>query len=213
MSKKLNVLVDPHFRKMGEIFSTEDRARLYAIADVTWGQDDPMPLDDATASLTRANAVVCANWRYGDALYNAPNLRAILTVSGGFPLDFDYDYCFDKRIRVMTAAPAFGPQVAEMALGMAIASAREVVQCDRDMRNGTEKYLWHGNLTTFPLFKQEVGFIGYGGLAKALHPLLKPFGCNISVYDPWLGDGYLRQQGVTPVDLDTLLSKSRVSLT
>ncbi|MEZ4623126.1 MAG: NAD(P)-dependent oxidoreductase [Caldilineaceae bacterium] len=51
------------------------------------------------------------------------------------------------------------------------------------------------------LYKQPVGLIGYGGLAKALQPLLAPFGCPISVYDPWLGRGYLQHQGVTPVDL------------
>ncbi|MBV7330569.1 hydroxyacid dehydrogenase [Chloroflexi bacterium TSY] len=197
MSNKINVLVDPHFRKMDEIFSTEDKTRLHNIADVVWGRDEPMPLEDATGALTQTDAVVCSNWRYGDALYKAPKLRAILTVSGGFPLDFDYDYCFDRRIRVMSAAPAFGPQVAE-------------VEGDRDMRAGNEQYLWSGNATTFPLFGQSVGFIGYGGLARALHPLLEPFGCNISAYDPWLGDGYLRRQGITPVDLETLLTTSRI---
>ena len=210
MAEKMKVLVDPHFRKMDEIFSVADKERLYDLVDVVWGQDEPMPLEAAITALNAVDVVICANWRYGDALYSAPNLRAILTVSGGFPLDFDYDYCFDKRIRVMSAAPGFGPQVAEMALGLAIASAREIVACDRDMREGTETYLWHGNLTTFPIVRHEVGFIGYGGLAQALHPLLKPFGCNISVYDPWLSQGYLRRQDVTPVDLDTLLTNSRI---
>jgi len=209
MSQKLNVLVDPHFRRMDELFSTADLARLHALVNVTWGQDEPMALADATAALADADAVICANWRYGDALYHAPKLRAILTVSGGFPLDFDYDYCFDKRIRVSTAAPAFGPQVAEMALGMAIAAARAILPGDRAMRAGTEQYSYRGNVGTFSLYNQPVGLIGYGGLASALQPLLAPFGCAISVYDPWLGEGYLRRQGVTPVDLDTLLSGSR----
>ena len=211
MSKKINVLVDPAFRRMAEIFSVADQARLYEVAEVIWGQDEPMDPADAAAALTQAEAVICANWRYGDALYQAPQLRAILTVSGGFPLDFDYDYCFDKRIRVLSVAPAFGPQVAEMALGMAIAAAREIVGGDRAMRAGTEAYLHQGNVGTFSLYGQPVGFIGFGGLARALQALLQPFGCPISVYDPWLGDGYLRRQGVTPVDLETLLAQSRVT--
>lgn len=210
MAAKINVLVDPHFRRMEEIFSNADRARLDEVAEVVWGKDEPMPLADATNALVEAEAVVCANWRYGDALYDAPKLRAILTVSGGFPLDFDYDYCFDQRIRVLSVAPAFGPQVAEMALVMAIAASRDLVGGDRAMRNGSEQYLHHGNIDTFSLFNQPVGFIGYGGLANALQPLLQPFGCAISVYDPWLSPGYLQRQGVTPVDLDTLLAQSRV---
>ncbi len=167
MYQKLKVLLDPHSRRIEEIFSPADRARLYALADIIWDRDEPMPPTAATAALAEVDAVICANWRYGDALYHAPQLRAILTVSGGFPLDFDYDYCFDKRIRVLTVAPAFGPQVAEMALGMAIAAAREIVIGDRAMRNGTEQYLFRGNATTFSLYNQPVGFIGYGGLARA----------------------------------------------
>ena len=209
MPEKINVLLDPHFLRMDEIFSVTDLARLHEVANVIWGQDEPMPLAEAKQALATADAVICANWRYGDALYDASNLRAILTVSGGFPLDFDYDYCFDKRIRVSTAAPAFGPQVAEMALGMALAAARDIVVGDRAMRSGTEQYLHHGNVGTFSLYNQPVGFIGYGGLAHALQPLIAPFGCPISVYDPWLGNGYLRRQDVIPVDLDTLLSTSR----
>jgi phosphoglycerate dehydrogenase-like enzyme len=46
-------------------------------------------------------------------------------------------------------------------------------------------------------------------LARSLKSLLDPFGCPIQVYDPWLTGTYLREQGVTPVDLDTLLSTSR----
>ena len=55
-----------------------------------------------------------------------------------------------------------------------------------------------------------MGFIGFGGLARALKPLLDPFGCPIQVFDPWLTDSYLRTQKVSPVDLDTLLSTSKV---
>jgi phosphoglycerate dehydrogenase-like enzyme len=209
MATKLNVLLDPHARRIDEIFSAADLARLHTIANVHWGQDAPMPQEQAAAALADAEVVICATWRYGDALYRAPKLRAILTVSGGFPLDFDYEYCFDHRMRVLSVAPAFGPQVAEMALGMAIAAAREIVSGDRAMRAGTELYLHRGNVGAFSLFNQPVGLIGYGGLARALQPLLAPFGCAISVYDPWLSAGYLARQGVMPVDLDTLLATSR----
>ena len=93
---------------------------------------------------------------------------------------------------------------------MAIAAARDITGGDRAMRAGTEQYLHHGNIGTFSLYNQPVGFIGYGGLARALQPLLTPFACDINVYDPWIGRGYLQRQSVTPVDLDTLLSTSRL---
>jgi phosphoglycerate dehydrogenase-like enzyme len=71
-------------------------------------------------------------------------------------------------------------------------------------------YNRYGNVGTFTLYDKPVGFIGFGGLARSLKPLLAPFRCPIQVYDPWLPASYLRRQGVTPVDLETLLATSRV---
>jgi phosphoglycerate dehydrogenase-like enzyme len=209
--EKPRVLVDPHGRRMGEIFAPDDLARLHEVAEVIWGRDEPMPPDAAREALRSAVAVVCGTWRYGDeALAEATQLRAILTVSGAFPVEFDYPQCFARNIRVLSAAPAFGPQVAELALGLAIAAGRDIVAADRAMRAGEERWLHAGNEGTFLLAGKQVGFIGYGGLGCALRPLLAPFGCPVAVYDPWLGDGYLRSQGLQPCDLPTLLDDSRV---
>lgn len=208
MTEKPRVVVDPHFRRMDEIFSDADLARLRGIAEVVWGRDEPMPVEEARAALADAVAVVCAGWRYGEVPDGV--LRAIIDVSGGFPEGLDYARCFARGIRVLSAAPAFGPQVAEMALGLALAASREIAAGDRAMREGRERWGHDGNATTFLLFGQPVGFVGFGSIARCLAPLLAPFGCPISVYDPWLGPGYLRSQGVEPVALERLLEASRV---
>jgi phosphoglycerate dehydrogenase-like enzyme len=210
VDEKPVVVVDPHFRRMAEIFAPDDLARLRRLVDVVWAHDEPMPLERAREALAAATAVVCAGWRYGDVLADAHHLRAILDVSGGFPRGLDYEHCFARRIRVLSAAPAFGPQVAEMVLGMALAASRDITAGDRDMRAGVERWQHAGNAGTFLLYGKPVGFIGFGSLARSLRPLLAPFGCPIAVYDPWLSDGYLRSQGVQPVDLARLLETSRV---
>lgn len=209
MSTKPVVLLDPSFRRMDEIFSPEDLRRLPDIANVIWGRSEPMPLGDASGALMEAEVVVCSRWRYGDVLYSARNLRAVMSVSGAFPMELDYEYCFANGIRVLSAAPAFGSQVAEMALGMAIACGRGIVEGHLAMQKGEEKYLHAGNTGAFNLFGKQVGLIGYGGLARRLHPLLEPFGCRVSVYDAWLGERYLRRQGVTPLPLEDLMSTSQ----
>jgi phosphoglycerate dehydrogenase-like enzyme len=94
---------------------------------------------------------------------------------------------------------------------MALACGRDIAAGDRAMREGKEQWLHAGNVGTFLLYDKPVGFIGFGSLAQALRPLLQPFGCPISVYDPWLGPGYLRSQRVEPVtDLGQLLESSKV---
>jgi len=206
---KSKVIVDPYFRKMGEIFSPQDQRRLDDLVDVVWGRDEPMPLDEFLQALPQADVVVCSDWRYGNVLARASRLKAIMTVSGAFPLKLDYDACYQNRIRVLSAAPAFARQVAEFSLGLALDSAREIARGDRAMRQGRESYLQAGNLNTFMLYGQAVGMIGYGSIARALQPLLRPFHVRLSAYDPWLGDGYLRRQGVEPISLAGLMSGSR----
>ncbi len=196
---------------MDEIFTPADLARLHAIAEVVWGRDTPMPLEEVAAASRDVIAVVCASWRYGP-LEPFARLRAILEVSGRFPdLDtLDYAICFQRGIRVLSCAPSFCPAVAEMALAMALAASRDVAAGDAAIRAGSEQYYSAGNTNTFLLYDQPVGFIGFGGLARALKPLLAPFRCPIQVYDPWLTEGYLRTQGVTSVALETLLATSKV---
>src|SRR5688572_7104930 len=206
------ILLDPHFRKMDEVFRPEDLERLRTFANVVWARSEPMPKEEARKVLPEAVAVVTGGWgRYGEnALELAPNLRAILDVGGSFPgPELDYDVCFARGIRVLGSAWAFGPMVAEMALGMALDACREISAGDAAIRAGNEKWLRAGNATTFSLYDQTVGFIGCGGLARSLRPLLEPFRCSILAFDPWLTNAYIRAEGYTPVSLDELLRNSR----
>ena len=208
---KKRILLDPAGRKMREIFSHEDLESLKEWFDVVWAQNEPIPLETFEREKDRLFAVVCCGWRFG-SVKEMPELRAILEVGGGLPHPsrLDYDTCFKKRIRVLSCAPAFGPMVAEMSLAMALDCTREVSLGDRLFRIGTEQYLHAGNEGTFTLFRRKVGFVGYGGLARSLKPLLEPFQCSISAYDPWLTESYLRGFGVNPQSLDEIMADSDV---
>jgi phosphoglycerate dehydrogenase-like enzyme len=200
---------------MVNIFRTEDLARLHSVADVIWARDEPAPeavIDEARKDL---DLIITGGWRHGDVA-RYPKLRAILEVSGGFPSprDLDYDACFTRGIRVLSCAPAFGPIVAEMGLGLALAAIRQIAWTDEAFRRDDPNWS-HTSFETeigepFTLYDKPVGFIGFGGLARSLQPLLAPFHCPIRAFDPWLTDAYLRGQGVQPVDLETLVATSRV---
>lgn len=209
MSDRPVVILDPHFRGLEELFTAGDLERLHRMATVVWGRNEPMPDDQFLAALPEAVAVISAEWRYGDVLPQAKKLRAYFSVAGAFPLTIDHDYCFAHQIRILSIAPVFARQVAEMCLGMAIDACREISLGDRLFRMGRELYLHAGNTTTFMLYDQPVGLIGYGSIPRELHRLLKPFGGLISAYDPWITDGALRSLGVNPLPLDELVRTSR----
>jgi len=211
---KPRVILDPKHRRLSTVFTEEDLARLFDVADILWARDEAMPEEEIEAVQDEVIAIITGGWRYGDVA-RFPKLRAILEVSGGFPSPalLDYDACFARSIRVLSCAPAFGPMVAEMGLGLALASARQIAWTDRAFRYGEPN--WSHTVfeteigDTFTHYGKLTGFIGFGGLAHSLLPLLKPFACPIQVYDPWMTPAYLRTQGVEPVDLETLLATSR----
>jgi phosphoglycerate dehydrogenase-like enzyme len=205
------VLLDPALRTVEEVFERADLERLYALTEVVWGRDEVMPPEEFAARKADLFAIITGRWRYG-AVQELPKLRAIPEVGGRHPSSavLDYADCFARGIRVLSCAPAFGPMVAEMALGMALAASREIVTGHVAFTQGQEAWLHAGNATTFTLFGQTVGFIGYGGLARNLQPLLAPFAVKLLAYDPWLPRTHLAAHGVTPADLETLLATSQV---
>ena len=98
-----------------------------------------------------------------------------------------------------------------MALGHALAALRNIVDADRGMRRGEEKWGWRGQADICTLYNATVGIIGYGNLARELRLLLAPFNCQLNAYDPWLPDTYLQQQGINPMGLAELLQACDVT--
>ncbi|HET6485332.1 MAG TPA: NAD(P)-dependent oxidoreductase [Spirochaetia bacterium] len=208
---KPRLLIDPSPRTMREIFTDQDLARVRGLYDVVWGRDDPISQEAFDREKRDLFAVACCGWRYG-SIQEMARLRVLLDVCGGPPRpdQLDYASCFERRIAILNCSPAFGPVVAEMALGMALDAAREISFGDREFRAASEHYLHSGNVHTLSLFGSAVGLIGYGSLARNLQPLLAPFRCRISVYDPWKTEAQLRGAGVTPATLDEVLRGSDV---
>lgn len=208
---KEKVILSPYPRPLDMIISKEDEEKLHDLVDVIWGKDEEMPQEEIAQIRDEVYAVVATRWMHG-SVTDMPNLRVIMETGGRHPSPevIDYQACFQRGIRVLSCAPAYGPMVAEMALGMAIASARGVVDAHNDFVAGDEVYLYDSNEGCFTLFEQPVGFIGFGGLAQNLRALLAPFRCPIKVYDPWLPDTYIHERGCTSTTLEDLLATSRV---
>lgn len=210
MSKK-SVILSPHPRPLAMIMSQEDLERLYDLVEVVWGRDEAMPESELADARGKAFAIVATRWQHG-SLDEMPQLRVIMETGGRHPSPqiLDYETCFRRGIRVLSCAPAYGPMVAEMALGMAIASARGIVDAHVDFQAGKEEYLYAGNRSSFTLYGEPVGFIGFGGLAQNLKRLLAPFQCPIQVYDPWLPEHYITDRGCVPRSLEQVLESSKI---
>jgi phosphoglycerate dehydrogenase-like enzyme len=132
---------------MNEIFSEPDLKRLASFANMLWAEDRELPdsvlenlLPETWAFVAFSPPMTAERLRLGS------QLKAILEVGGHFPPTIDYSECFARGVRVLSCAPAFGRQVAEMALSMSLASIRGLVAAHVALR----KVRRNGRATALP---------------------------------------------------------------
>lgn len=136
------------------------------------------------------------------------SLRCVLNVESNLLNNMPYERLFERGIHVVTTGAVFAEPVAELGCAMALNLARGIVDADLDFRQGRELWGGDGNASARLLSGSEVGIIGFGDLGKALNRVLSGFRARIRVFDPWLPPSMLREQGVEPADLATVLGQS-----
>lgn len=207
---KHTIILDPHPRTVGLLFSKDLLKRLRGLGSIRAHDGARMPEEEVDELIGKASAIVGQTSLPRERLERAKNLKVIVNVEGNFLQNIDYEYCFERGIHILGAGNAYAPAVAEMVIGFALSLARGIPEHDRLFRDGNEVYGRMSNGAAYLLRGKRVGLIGYGNLGRSLLPLLRPFRCAIGVYDPWLPEGYLREEGLEPLGLKKLLAESKV---
>ena len=205
------IVVDAAPRGLEEIFDAELWARLERLGDLEAHRGEGrMPAERFERLLPNMELLLGQSDMPRARLDAAPKLRGIINVETNFLPNVDYQACFERGVHVLTPSGAFARPVAEMTLALALDLCRGVTFADRAMRRGDERWLLDGWPGSRSLFGARVGLIGFGDLARAFVPLLPPFGCTLSAYDPWVSAHYLSQFGARATTLDDILSTSDV---
>ncbi len=209
MTGRAFILVDPFPRREDMIFTSASRARLDAIAKLHdyWG-DGRMPDDEVELHLPQTDIIIGQTHLDAARIERAKQLQAVINVKGNWEPHIDYRALQAKGVHVLSIAPCMAPAVAEWCLGAAIDLGRGLTKAHALFRAGEEAYGIAGNQDAISLFGAEIGLVGYGNLGRALVPLLRPFSPFISVYDPWLPEGFLKAEGLIPKALDEVLATS-----
>jgi phosphoglycerate dehydrogenase-like enzyme len=209
MAKPL-IVVDPQPRGLTEIFDEALWRRLEIAGDlVVHDGAGRMPAERFEPLLPEMALLIGQSDMPKARLDRAKKLRAIVNVETNFLQNVDYETCFERGIHVLAPSSAFARPVAEMTLGLLIDLCRGITAADRAMRRGDEKWLLDGAAGCFSLYGASVGLIGFGDLARAFVPLIRPFGCSVKAYDPWVSAHFMEGFGVEAASLDEILSGSR----
>ena len=141
-----------------------------------------------------------------DVMTAAPNLELIAFVGIGAGNFVDIDRAVEQGITVCNTPGYADDTVAEHALALMLAAARNVCRLDRDLRAGR----WNQSVPGLELRGKQMGLVGFGGIGARFAALAKGIGMNVRAWTRNPDPQRARAHGIEFVDLDTILRESDI---
>ena len=132
----------------------------------------------------------------------AKNLKLVIKHGAGYN-NIDVEYATEKGIYVTFAKGQNAVSVAELAMGLILSSARDIVQADIAVKADNWK-LFMGDELEY----KTLGLIGCGAIGKEVAKRAKAFDMKVLAYDVYQDDDAARKIGIEYVELATLFSES-----
>jgi phosphoglycerate dehydrogenase-like enzyme len=195
------------------LFLQDTRSKLEALpATVIWAETGAAT---SRALRDRAPEIVLTGWstlRLEDEWVAAPDrsLRYVCHLAGS--VRHLVSRVFLERGGVVTNWGEIPSNaVAEQALLLALAALRNLSNWSAVIHRREEAGSHIEQLHTRTLFGRAVGLHGFGRVARALVPLLRPFGVTVHAYSAGVSEAMMRTAGVTPcASIEQLCARSEV---
>ncbi len=136
------------------------------------------------------------------ALAKADELKVISRYGVGVD-NVDLEAAKEKGIVVTNTPGANSVSVAELALGLILALARQIPGAVQAVRQGG----WP-RLNGVSLEGKTIGILGLGAIGKQLARRLAGFDCHILAYDPFADTAFAAANGITLESIDAVIAKS-----
>ena len=154
--------------------------------------------DALDARLPEADALVVAPWlgfhdqvQFDGARFdNAPNLKA-LAGTFDFRLGWiDLDAAAGHGVTLIDTSRTMTPTVAEFGVAITFALLREIPAAIDIVRGGewTEAPMGAGSFVFRDLADCRVGLAGYGSINRHYRRFVRPYGCEVTTFDPFVSD-------------------------
>ncbi|MCU6708383.1 hydroxyacid dehydrogenase [Paenibacillus sp. J5C_2022] len=191
------------------IFTNRHLEQLRQWGEVTLNERKGIQKEEQLANAIKDADVAITSWGVSAlnhrVLDEAPNLKVVLHAAGTVKTIVTPEL-WARGIRVANAAAALGKGVAETALGMTIASLKDIWRLGRYTRKGQ----WGEVQNVKEMFDVKVGVVGAGMAGTHFIRLLQQFEVDILVYDPVLSAERVEAMGAVKVSFEELLEQSDV---
>jgi D-3-phosphoglycerate dehydrogenase len=163
-------------------------------------RDELLPaLADVDAVLIRSATKMNA-----EAISAAKKLKVIARAGVGLD-NVDVDAATRAGVMVVNAPTSNITSAAELAVGLLLATARNIAPANQALKGGAWKRSKYGGVE---LLDKKVGIVGFGRIGQLVAERLKGFGMEILAYDPYVSAQRAGQLGAQLVTLDELLEQS-----
>ncbi|TCC25068.1 hydroxyacid dehydrogenase [Kribbella speibonae] len=207
---RLAALLSPE--RAADVIDADTRRLLEDRFEVVWAEPrhtvgagslaKPPALDPtAVAELAAGADVLLTSWgtpHLGKELWADGNGPKVVAHAAGTVKNLIDPVILDQGVGVFSAGPRIAWSVGEYCLASMLTLARRLPRFDGAVRGGGWKQTaYRGH----ELAGAKVGIVGASSTARALITLLKPFGCDVVVYDPYLSAERAAELGVRLADL------------
>jgi phosphoglycerate dehydrogenase-like enzyme len=189
-----------------DILSARAREILESLGHVVWNETGRNYRPDELAELLPDATAVVTSWgspRFTPELVAAAQRLRIIGHAAGSVKSLAPKEVYDAGIVVLSAAPIIAASVAEYTLWGMLSMQRDLyryekrVKVERGWRNADDGY---GS----ELYYKRVGIIAASHVGRRVIELLRPFSCDVVVYDPYLSPEEAQALGVRLVSLEEL---------
>jgi D-3-phosphoglycerate dehydrogenase len=139
-----------------------------------------------------------------EAIAAAKNLKVIARAGVGLD-NVDVPAATQAGVMVVNAPTSNITSAAELAVGLLLATARNIAPANEALKGGAWKRSKYGGVE---LLDKTVGIVGFGRIGQLVAERLKGFGVRVLAYDPYVSAQKAGQLGAHLVTLDELLAES-----
>jgi phosphoglycerate dehydrogenase-like enzyme len=197
MKTRIGIVIHTPLRR--RLFSASDWARLGTLGEVV-ATESATPLSAAEGAALLADCqIAVGSWDTPGAtaavVPHCPDLKLWIHAAGTVKAFFG-PHLDGRDLRIASCKAAIAQSVAELVLGQIIVGLRRSLENAVANRAGPAPK--PATMKTLP--EAVIGLVSASETSRCLIALLRPFGCRILVWDPFLDEAGARELGVEKTD-------------
>jgi len=195
-----------------DILSAKAREILESLGTVVWNEMDRNYTNDELLELLPGTEAIITSWKSpnitDEHLAQAPDLKIVAHGAGSVKNRLA-PAGHERGIVLLSASDVIAEAVAEYTLWAMLSGQRSFYRYEKLMKvdrgwKAPDEYYGHY------LYTKKVGIISASMVGRRVIDLIKPFNCDVMVYDPYLSAEDAQKLGVRSVSLEDLFSTSDI---